>query len=231
MSGAHDMGGQSGFGPVLAEQEEPLFHAEWERRALGLTLAMGATGQWNIDMSRHARESLPAATYLSSSYYRIWILALERLLLERGLVSDSELLAGHASVVPNAAARVLRAPDVDGTLARGATTSRAMVAPAQFALGDHVRAVAQPATGHTRLPRYVHGHVGTVQRVHGAHVFADRHAQYRDQPGFDDRPEWLYTVVFDARELWGAMAEPRSQVSVDAWEPYLVRADAMTAAA
>jgi hypothetical protein len=75
--------------------------------------------------------------------------------------------------------------------------------------------------GHTRLPRYVRGQVGTVTLVHGCHVFADRHAATAPGAPFDDRPEWLYTVVFDGRDLWGADAEPGTSVSVDAWEPYL----------
>ncbi|MBL8332054.1 MAG: nitrile hydratase subunit beta, partial [Rubrivivax sp.] len=94
MNGVHDMGGLQGFGPVQPESHEPLFHAPWERRALGLTLAMGATGQWSIDHSRAVRESLPPATYLSSSYYEIWIRALERLMLQRGLASADELADG-----------------------------------------------------------------------------------------------------------------------------------------
>jgi nitrile hydratase len=67
MNGVHDMGGAQGFGPVQPEVHEPVFHAAWERRALALTLAMGATGQWNIDMSRSRRESLPPADYLNCS--------------------------------------------------------------------------------------------------------------------------------------------------------------------
>ena len=58
MNGVHDMGGLQGFGPVQIEADEPLFHAAWERRALGLTLAMGATGQWNIDLSRAAASKI-----------------------------------------------------------------------------------------------------------------------------------------------------------------------------
>ncbi len=57
MNGAQDMGGVHGFGPVEPEPNEPVFHAEWEKRAFALTLAMAMPGQWNIDMSRFAREN------------------------------------------------------------------------------------------------------------------------------------------------------------------------------
>ena len=91
MNGGQDLGGMMGFGPVMPETDEPIFHAEWERRALGLTLAMGATGAWTGDASRHARETLPPAEYLTSSYYEIWIKGLTKLLLAKGLVSIHEL--------------------------------------------------------------------------------------------------------------------------------------------
>jgi nitrile hydratase len=221
MNGVHDMGGLHSFGPVQLEADEPLFHAPWERRALGLTLAIGATGQWNIDQSRSARESLPPATYLGSSYYRIWILALERLMVRRGLVTEHELAAGHLQTPALPLARVLRAEAVDAALARGTPTERKTTAPARFAVGDRVRALNCHPAGHTRLPRYVRGQVGTVVLVHGAHVFADRHAASAPGQPFDESPQWLYTVAFDGQALWGEDAEPDLRVSVDAWESYL----------
>ena len=220
MNGVHDMGGMHGFGPVQPERDEPVFHDDWERRALALTLAMGATGQWNLDMTRAARESLPPRTYLNSGYYRIWMLALQKLMLERGLVSAAELERGHADG-PGAPLRVLRADAVAAALARGAPTERPAPGPARFAVGQRVRTRNDHPAGHTRLPRYVRGRTGTVTLQHGAHVFPDRHAQRTAGGAFDESPQWLYTVEFDAAELWGAQAEPGSTVSVDAWEPYL----------
>lgn len=215
MNGVHDMGGMQGFGAIAPEADEPLFHAAWERRALGLTLAMGATGQWNIDQSRAARECLPPAQYLSIGYYGIWLAALERLMLARGLVDAGELVAGHANGSAAPALRVLRADAVDAALARGTPVSRPPPGASPFAVGDRVRARNLHPAGHTRLPRYVRGHVGTVVGVHGAQVFADAHAA-----GIDEA-QWLYTVEFDAAELWGPQADPRDRVSVDAWAPYL----------
>jgi nitrile hydratase subunit beta len=217
VNGVHDMGGQHGFGPVRPEPAEPVFHAGWERRAFALTLAMGATGTWNLDASRFARESLPPATYLSSSYYEIWLAALERQLEEHGLVSAAEREAGRplaAELAP--VARTLAAADVLPTLGRGGPTLRDAPAPPRFAAGDHVRARTMHPATHTRLPRYVRGHVGTVERVQGCHVFPDTNAHF-----LGEQPQWLYTVRFDARELWGEEADPTVRVSTDAFEPYL----------
>jgi nitrile hydratase beta subunit len=220
MNGVHDMGGMQCFGPVVPEPAEPLFHAAWEKRALALTLAMGGTGQWNIDLSRAARESLPPAVYLSSSYYEIWIRALEVLMLERGLVEPAECETGTSITPGKPLPRILCADQVAAALAKGSPTERTATAPARFRQGDRVVARNLHPQTHTRLPRYVRGHAGTVQLVHGAHLFADSHASRRLAP-FDDTAHWLYTVVFDARDLWGPQADPQVLVSVDAWEPYL----------
>ena len=91
MNGGQDLGGMHGLGPIDIEADEPVFHAEWERRVFALTLAMGARGEWNIDMSRHAREDRDPVDYLSSSYYEIWLKGLEALLSERGLLDPQEL--------------------------------------------------------------------------------------------------------------------------------------------
>ena len=220
MNGVHDMGGMQGYGPVVAAADEPLFHGDWEKRALALTLAMGATGQWNIDLSRSARESLPSAVYLGSSYYAIWLRGLERLMRERGLADADELRDGQMRRPAGSAVRVLRAADVDASLARGTPTARPALAPARFAVGTRVHTRNMHPQGHTRLPRYVRGHTGTIALVHGAHVFADAHVSCA-RPPFLEQAQWLYTVVFAAQDLWGPQADATVQVSVDAWESYL----------
>ena len=104
MNGGQDLGGMMGFGPVRPEPEPKdggqLFHEPWEQSAFAVTLAVGGLGLWNIDQSRQMRESLHPAEYLRSSYYEIWIKGLERLLLERGLVSAGELASGRARAAP-----------------------------------------------------------------------------------------------------------------------------------
>jgi nitrile hydratase len=212
-----DLGGQPGFGRVEPEPEDALFHADWEPRALALVLAMGATGSWNIDASRAARETLP--NYLQLSYYQIWLAALEKLMAERGQLFEDEIAQGRMRHAPVPPRRVLQAGDVQAVLARGAPTARPAAGPARFAVGQAVRTRSHRVDHHTRLPGYVHGRRGIVERVHGAHVFADSHAH-----GGGESPQWLYTVVFDEAELWGAPAQ-RLSVSVDAWESYLEPAE------
>jgi nitrile hydratase len=215
MNGVHDMGGMQDFGPVVPEIDEPVFHYEWERRAFALTLAMGATGAWNLDQSRAARESLPPAQYLASSYYRIWLEGLQALLLERGLVTAEELADGRVHETPRPVSRVLTADAVAPSLARGASPQRTLDSAPRFRVGDAVRTRdLHPAT-HTRLPRYCRGKPGTVAATHGAHLFADAHAL-----GVDEPLQWLYTVRFDAHALWGADTTAAT-VCVDCWEPYL----------
>jgi nitrile hydratase beta subunit len=216
MNGAHDMGGAHGFGPVEPKPNEPAFHAQWERRAFGITLAMGATGEWNIDMSRSARENRSPGDYLTKSYYELWLAGLEALLAERRLVSPEELAAGRALNDAKPVKRILAAQDVDRVLSRGTAVAREPKTPARFKEGDRVRARNTHPHGHTRLPRYVRGHVGTIERVRGCHVFPDSNAS-----GLGEDPRWLYSVRFEGRELWGPDADPKLEVSIDAWEPYL----------
>jgi nitrile hydratase len=216
VNGVHDMGGMQDFGPVVPEPDEPIFHSEWERRAFALTLAMAAPGGWNLDMSRHARESLPPAQYLASTYYEIWLAGIEKLMGERELVSPEEIEAGRLLAPAAPVARILKAENVAGVMSKGGPVDREAAAPARFSPGDEVRARNIHPEGHTRLPRYVRGHMGKIARVHGCHVFPDAHAH-----GLGERPQWVYSVRFAARELWGEEAAPRDCVHVDLWEPYL----------
>jgi hypothetical protein len=91
--------------------------------------------------------------------------------------------------------------------------------PALFKPGDRVRTKNINPLTHTRLPRYARGKLGTVELIHGCHAFPDSVATDRG-----DDPQWLYTVVFDASEIWGADADPTLKISIDAFEPYLLPA-------
>jgi nitrile hydratase beta subunit len=219
MNGGQDLGGAHGHGPVMPEPNEPVFHADWEKRAFALTLAMARPGGWNIDMSRFARENRPPQEYLSMSYYELWFYALETMLKERDLVDDDEIVVGHALHPATPVTRVLTPDDVLKVLHRGGPTERDTNTTATFKTGERVRAKNINPVTHTRLPRYVRGRVGTIERIIGCHVFPDSNAS-----GAGENPQWLYTVRFDGPELWGEGSDPSVKVSVDAWEPYLEHA-------
>jgi len=216
MNGVHDMGGMDGFGKVEIEPNEPVFHEKWEGRVMALVRAMGAAGAFNIDTSRFYREALPPHVYLSSSYYKKWLLGFENLLIDEGFIAADEVKAGHALKETKAPRRGKFTRDqVERILVRG-KFGRDPQAPAKFKAGDRVRAKNINPVTHTRLPRYVRGHVGVVELNHGCQVFPDSAAT-----GAGDNPQWLYTVVFTGTELWGPDADPTVTVSVDAFEPYL----------
>jgi nitrile hydratase len=215
MDGVHDMGGMDGFGKVAPEANEPVFHAPWEGRVLALQRAMSYAGAWQIDMSRWAQEQLPPPVYLTASYYQRWALAMERNVIERGLADPDELAAGHALREAKPLQRKLTANTWQAGMTR-ASFYRQAQAPARFKRGDRVRARNIHPPTHTRLPRYVRGHVGVVDLVHGCQAFPDTVAMDRG-----DDPQWLYTVVFEGPELWGPDSDPTLKVSVDAFEPYL----------
>ena len=219
MNGVHDMGGVAWLGPVVPEPNEPMFHTEWEARVLAMVRAMGAAGAFNIDTSRFYRESLRPDVYLSSSYYKKWFLGLEDMLVDKGFISAEEVAAGHAVQPPKPLKRgKFGLDDVERIMVRG-KFGRAAPAPAKFKAGDRVRAKnIHPAT-HTRLPRYVRGHLGRIERDHGAQVFPDSAAI-----DAGENPQWLYTVVFEAVELWGLDADPTVKVCIDAFEPFLEQA-------
>ncbi|ASY69487.1 MAG: nitrile hydratase subunit beta [Sinorhizobium fredii] len=216
MNGPHDLGGQHGLGPIAPEKDEPYFHAVWEQRALGITLSCGAFGAWTIDESRHARESLPPATYLAASYYEIWTRALETLLKRHGFVTQAELDGGHMLERGREPTRVLKADMVASVLAKGGPCDRAVDTPPRFAVGERVRTKNFNPETHTRLPRYARAKVGVVEAVQGSFVFPDDNAH-----GQGENPQWVYTVVFDGGEIWGEGADPSLTVSIDAWESYL----------
>jgi nitrile hydratase len=222
VNGAHDLGGMHGFGPVVAERNEPVFHAEWERRAFGLTLAMGAWRRWNLDMSRSEREQMPPAEYLATSYYEHWLFGLERLLVEHGFASPEEMdRVRRGEPVPvNEPAAVqdgaLRSDGVPRMLRnRRAARLDDLVAP-KFRVDQVVLARNIHPPGHTRVPRYVRGRRGVVAIDHGVFIFPDTHAA-----GEGTRPQHVYSVRFAARELWGADAPARDSVYVDLWDDYL----------
>jgi nitrile hydratase subunit beta len=219
MNGVHDMGGMHGFGPVRPEENEPVFHARWEARVFALRLMMGAWRRWNIDAGRHSIERQPPADYLRRTYYEKWLASLVDMSLDAGLLTAEEIASGRKAPSVATLAPPQTADKVAAELAAGSPSHRDVSATPRFTVGESVRASNINPTGHTRLPRYVRARVGVIERDHGAHVFPDSNAHFEGEG-----PQFLYTVRFAARDLWGPAAHAADAVFLDLWESYLDRA-------
>ena len=214
----HDMGGMHGFGKVEAEANEPVFHAPWEGRVHAMQRALGAAGLWTIDAGRASMETLPPQTYLATSYYERWFLGLERRVQQYGLVAADEIAAGHSLRAAKPLPRRFTGADAAKPPIRG-EFERPTNVHAAFKPGDRVRTRNINPTTHTRLPRYARDKVGVVEAIRGCHVYPDTAAI-----DAGEHPQWLYTVVFTGRELWGEDSDPSIKVSIEAFEPYLTPA-------
>ena len=196
MNGAHDLGGMMGFGPIAAPPSEPVFHEKWEGRMAALVMAVD--GGWNIDEDRSACESMHPAKYLKTSYYEHWLHGLESLLKKYTPDSSSPM----------------RPENIWAAMTARRSYARDISTPAAFAIGQKIRVKIMSPMTHTRAPRYVRGHVGEVVKILGTHVFPDSNAVSRGE-----NPQWLYTVRFTTKELWGHAND--DSVMLDLWEPYL----------
>ena len=216
MNGVHDMGGMQGMGPISYERDEPVFHEPWEGRAFALNIAMRAWRRWNIDAGRYEIELIPPADYLRMSYYERWLVKLVGLLAKRDLVTREEIDAGVPARGAVKEKPALTAARVASMVRNGALASRDVPVAPRFAVNQRVRARTINPEGHTRLPRYVRGRIGTVARDHGVYVFPDTNALF-----LGEKPQHVYSVRFAARELWGDAASPRDSVYADLWDDYL----------
>jgi nitrile hydratase subunit beta len=208
MNGVHDMGGMDGFGRVQPEVNEPPFHADWERRVFAIFNGVLTLTGANIDEFRHAIERIPPARYLASSYYERWLLAVETLLAEHGIITSEDL---KSLTQPEQASVALPAVPVKSVQAKPRLRAR-------FKAGDRVKVRSDHPLGHTRSPRYVRGKTGVVRRDHGIYVFPDTNAHRAGE-----NRQHVYSVEFSARELWGR--NDRERLMIDLWEDYLERGE------
>ncbi len=111
---------------------------------------------------------------------------------------------------------MLTADMVPGLVATGASARVDEDVPARFKVGDRVRARNLNPLGHTRLPRYIRGHVGVVQHHHGVFVYPDTAAH-----GAGEKPQNVYSVRFEAKELWGDAAPGKDALYIDLWDDYI----------
>jgi nitrile hydratase beta subunit len=216
MNGVHDMGGTHGMGPIQPEKNEPVFHAPWEGRLFALRRATGAWRMWNIDSTRYQVEIVPPVEYLRLSYFARQFVAFVETLVKSGLLTRTEIeTATPAAGQPklNPPLTVEKAAEL---VAKGVPTRRDVPVTARFQTGQRVRARNMHPVGHTRLPRYVRGKAGVIDRDHGIFVFPDTNAHF-----LGENPQHVYSVRFAARELWGQQAAPLDSVYVDMWDDYL----------
>lgn len=230
MNGIHDLGGMHGLGPVVREENEPVFHADWERAVFAMMLYTMGKRLYNAAEFRHGIERMPPAHYLTARYYERWLHSLERNLLEKGIVSREELEERARQFLEDPAKPLPRREDPEFTafllhlVREGGQRSARLETPPRFQVGDRVRARNLHPPGHTRLARYVRGRQGTVAHVYDPWTFPDTHAH-----GQGRNPQYVYCVRFEARELWGESAEPNQAVYFDLWESYLEPAEGPTA--
>ena len=218
MDGVHDLGGMHGFGPVEREENEPPFHGHWEAVVVAIEAATLASGVYNVDEFRHGIERMDPAQYLGSSYFEHWLDGIARVLVEKGVIEAAELEARTRLYRERPDAPLGAPPAGARTGARlsARTSFRTPTAPPRFAIGAAVTTRTMHPAGHTRLPRYARGKRGVIDAHRGFHVFPDASAH-----GQGDQPQHVYSVRFEARELWGEAAEPNQRLYLDLWESYL----------
>jgi nitrile hydratase len=211
------MGGMQGWGRVHYDPAEPAFGAPWEGRAFAMSLlSMNRLTGCNLDAMRHALERQTPLEYLRNGYYGRWLLLSETLLTDSGVIPPGAV---------DARARKLRGDDVteppDVELSKpdytatGPGSLRQIDDPPRFKVGEQVRAKDMHPAGHTRLPRYVRGRIGTVERLQPAAVLPDTNAHF-----VAENAQHCYGVVFSSNDLWGADAEP-FVLHIDLFESYL----------
>ena len=222
MNGVHDLGGMDGFGAVIPEADEPVFHEPWEGRVFALNILGVGRVAIPVDALRHRIELLDPLRYLTSTYFERWLAAMAQAILDAGTLTSEEIEARMQQFAASPDHAMPRrenpahAEAVAAALRAGSPVTRKIRKPARFAIGEHVVTRNLNPMGHTRLPRYARGKRGVIALHHGAHVFPDTNAH-----GLGEHPQHLYTVRFAARELWGKAAEAKASVLIDLWESYL----------
>jgi nitrile hydratase subunit beta len=216
LDGIHDMGGTQGWGSVTIPADEPVFAEPWEAKAFAFgAMSAGLSGQ-NLNAMRHAIDRQHPYDYLVDGYYGRWLGCVETMLVDSGVLAPGAVVARARALRGEAVSEppdpTLRKPDYQPTA--GGSLREVDTAP-RFAVGDRVRARSRAAAGHTRLPRYTRGHVGTVSAVHPAQVLPDTHAHF-----VAENAQHVYAVDFEATELWGDGAESFT-LTLDLYDDYL----------
>lgn len=219
MNSIHDLGGMEGFGAVHIEEDEPVFHDAWEGWTYSIFFAALGSGVFNLDEFRYSIERMAPDEYLEASYYERWLTAIERLLIEKDVLTQAEI-DDRMNALVTGTTEVPSRPDPDrfGELAAGLKETfdveRDLNEPA-FGVGDRVRVRNFHPPGHTRAPRYARRAEGVIDHLWGAFVCPDSHAHGGEEA------DPVYNVRFPSTEIWGPDAQPDEYIHLDMWERYL----------
>ncbi|MEP3280321.1 MAG: nitrile hydratase subunit beta [Stappiaceae bacterium] len=216
MDGIHDLGGKEGFGKVDVNEPEEAFHAEWEARMLGIVRSMTRPDDWSLDWFRHCREMMDPSDYLTRPYYDQWMQTYSSMMVNSGVASVEEIATGRSKTAPDPAADPINAQDVAKSMNVVGTYDRPYEKAPAYAIGDRVRTARHGHKGHTRLPAYARDCIGTIHCYRGAHILPDTSSAKSEELA-----QPLYTVVFEAKELWGEDSPDGDRIYIDLWESYL----------
>ncbi|MCH9672209.1 MAG: nitrile hydratase subunit beta [Gammaproteobacteria bacterium] len=215
MDGIHDLGGRHGFGPIDVNEPEEQFHEPWEARVRGIVNAMSRAPDWNLDWFRHCRELIDPVDYLSRPYFDQWVQTYCAMMINSGWATTEEVSSGKARSVPVDVPTPMSAEESKANKFNAKNFDAPVDNAPTFEIGQAVTAGTEVTTGHTRLPAYVRGRQGQIADYHGAHVFPDDNAVNKK------RHEHLYTVEFNATQLWPEATDSADTVSLNLWESYL----------
>ncbi len=215
MDGIHDLGGRQGYGTIDVHETEEPFHEPWEARVRGIVDAISRPADWSIDWFRHCRELIDPVDYLTRPYFDQWLQTYAAMMVNSGVATVEELANGHAKTSPPDLSPPMTAADVDKAKRVERRFDREIDEPPVFTVGDTVRVKNHGVPGHTRLPAYARGRRGLIEGCHGAHIFPDANAHG------EKRAEPLYTVGFEAEELWPEAERRRERVFLNLWQSYL----------
>lgn len=215
MDGVHDLGGKQGFGAIDVNEVEVPFHADWEGRMWAINQC-SRSPDWTIDWWRHVRELINPVDYLSRPYFDSWAQTHIAAFIDSGAFTLEEIIAAKSATAP-----VERQPSQDSSdifaaiKAQAYRFDRDIETQPAYQPGDRIYTRQLLPGQHTRLPAYARGKPGVIHAHHGAHVFADSSAQG------EEIAQHIYSVVFEARDLWIEAENKKDRVFLDLWESYL----------
>lgn len=216
MDGIHDLGGMDNFGPIVREEDEPVFHGDWERSVFSYTVALLGSGYFCVDEMRRSTEQIPPIQYLASSYYEKWLESLIRILEEKNVITSEELHTGKSLHSGGTTLPPMPKEGAEFVTTHPVSALQEIHQAPRFTVGDNITAKVMHPAHHTRLPRYIRGKRGTVERNNGAFLLPDSNGH-----GGAKTPQYNYSVRFPAQELWGNDAPPGDYLFIDLFESYM----------